>query len=280
MNKLKELAKQWFNLVEIEEYNKLKTDFYNYIQEADPLIQEIPELRKENISLQKANNEIYGDYLVLEEQNNELKLKQLKKIEFKVKPAKHKYKPKIEGYMHTILENFSKNTELQNKYWEFLQTLKVDKIKPKDRDNLTYTLMNVLYKWTEKNTKYKTDQANYGSTEYWVTPTEAYNTFVKGDGEGDCEDLSVFYYSCLITAYIKFGFDISNLLMTFIRIGYNYGHMILTYKKNNDRWVKIETTYKPTTFEYDWRNEYYIFNVCYTDIVALFDETTEYVIKN
>jgi len=287
MNKIKEIICSVFNLVTEEQHHELN----------EKRTAEIKELTNEVYSLQKANEEIYGDYLVLEEKTNQNKehitnlidnnsklyednltlIKELKKEELVFEPISERYRwdKGKEEYMHKSLYMTNEDVDYYiNWLYKYNLMKKYDSM-----DDMVYKVVQVLYDYF-----YNTYQVDM--RENWLLPREALETMIYNQThskkkEFDCEDMAVIIYSCLrlIAEYNKWDITDRLLRVDIIQLAPSkYGHAGVTYKKDNNMWVKLETSLHPKTFKDDWYKPF--FDSVYIEIWHIFDRNTEYKLVN
>ena len=106
---------------------------------------------------------------------------------FKEKKTKYTWKPGKRIYLHNSLENFSNNTEYQEKYLLFLKELGL-KDSYKNIDDAVYKIVLMIQKYINNtlDDDYETDLKNFKSNEYWLSPKEAFDYYVINLKAGDC----------------------------------------------------------------------------------------------
>jgi len=208
----------------------------------------------------------------LNELKNELVFNKL----FKEEETKYKWKPGKTIYLHNSLENFSEDTEYQEKYLAFLKTLGL-KDSYKDIDETVYKIVLLIQKYINNTllVDYKTDQEVFGTGEYWLSPREAFDQYVTNELATDCEDTSALLYGAIISGLNYLGYDYNNRLLR-VDIDFPVGHAVVAYQKSNGVWACIESTYGEARFSKNWIRDKDMFKGVYTGLWHIFDEVTEY----
>lgn len=188
--------------------------------------------------------------------------------------VKYKWRPGETILLRKSLNNFSKDETYLQKYTEFIQSLNL-KTTYSNSDKLVYALVLKTYDYVNDGDNYDTDQESFGSSEYWLTPQDAYDYYINGN-EGDCEDMSAFMYGCLISGLKLYGFEDELGKLKRADIRKPVGHAILIWLNEKNMWKRIESTYYPTDFGKKWRDESDFFKSVYTIVWHVFDENTEY----
>lgn len=113
-------------------------------------------------------------------------------------------------------------------------SIKVSDIKQSTKNDIekVYAVNDYVNKF-----KYKSDQINYGTNDYYASPIE----MIK-KGAGDCEDFAMLKYNVLVK---EFGMDPNKFAFVYGESGKNkVAHMILTYKTNGESYALDNTTEK------------------------------------
>ena len=195
---------------------------------------------------------------------------------FKEKKNKYNWKPGKRIYLHESLNNFSEDTEYQEKYVAFLQELGFQTTY-NTIDKAVYKIVVLAQHYINDTLPddYKSDKEAFGTSEYWLSPQEAFDRYVTGEDVGDCEDTSAFLYGCIISGLNLLGYDWTNTLLR-IDINFPVAHAIIAYRKQNGVWTCIESTYGENRFSKNWIRDKDMFKGVYTGIWHIFDEETEY----
>ena len=195
---------------------------------------------------------------------------------FKEKKTKYTWKPGKRIYLHNSLEDFSNDTEYQEKYLAFLKELGF-KDSYKNIDDAVYKIVLMIQKYINNtlDDDYKSDKEVFGVNEYWLSPREAFDQYVIEIMAGDCEDTSALLYGSIITGLKYLGYNYTNRLLR-IDINFPVHHAVVSYQKSNSTWACIESTYGESRFSKNWIRDKDMFKGVYTGLWHIFNEKTEY----
>ena len=219
------------------------------------------------------NNELLAtELLIIKLKQEEIPFNKL----FKEKKTKYTWKPGKRIYLHNSLEDFSNDTEYQEKYLVFLKELGL-KDSYKNIDDAVYNIVLMVQKYINKTLSddYETDLKNFKSNEYWLSPKEAFDYYVINLKAGDCEDTSALLYGAIISGLTYLNYDFEDRLLR-VDINFPVGHAIVAYQKTNSVWSCIESTYGERRFSKNWIRDKNMFKGVYTGLWHIFDERTEY----
>lgn len=230
---------------------------------------------KETTELMENNEKVFNDTL---NELNALKSPMSEDYYFKKTNQKYKWKPNKNTYLRDSLSNFSHDLESIGNYTEFLKSKGIKK--NKDLDKFVYSIVKICYKHLESlPKKYRTDKEAFGTSEYWLTPQEAYEYYVIKKRAIDCEDFSAFIYGCLVSAFIYNGNQEHIWRIKRVDIKKPVAHAIIGYLNNRGQWKRIESTYYRSDFATKWNDDSDLFKSAYTIIWHIFDEESEYKLK-
>ena len=187
---------------------------------------------------------------------------------------------------HTHLENFSRNTELIEKYESFLvKNFFYDK-RYDSPDQLVYELNIFLDKYVRRfpGGEYNSEMKIFNNPEHWMSPSEAYDYYITKKIAGDCDDKGTFKYCCIVTALIYFGFweehkwRLKNFIVDIIT---GEGHYLLGWLKEYEGrvvgYVPVESTFRHDKFAEFWKKNMIFKDQMLYKIRFSFDEKTEYI---
>jgi predicted transglutaminase-like cysteine proteinase len=166
--------------------------------------------------------------------------------------------------------NYERFLQSDNAYVKSVSDIIVQKSKAKTNDQKMYA----IEQWVIENIKYKTDQENYRTSEFWAYPTLTLNK-----KSGDCEDGAYLMHSLAVAAGIPY-----ERLRTYggyveLEEGVPVlaGHAWTAYKREKDNeWVVTDWCYWPTSESLENRepmkyNNKYVDDFFYVDIAKTVD---------
>ena len=186
--------------------------------------------------------------------------------------------------LQTLVFEFNKNVGSDvNSNYNYERYLQADNFNIKSISNIIVNeskartndqKMYAIEQWVIKNIKYKTDQENYKTSEFWAYPTLTLNK-----KSGDCEDGAYLMHSLAVAAGIPY-----ERLRTYggyveLEEGVPIlaGHAWTAYKREkDDEWVVTDWCYWPTAESLETRtpmkNNYkYVDDFFYVDIAKTVD---------
>lgn len=262
---------------------------YQEIQESNDAIileplqkenEEIKEINKRQYNFMQKQSDIISelnDKLILKDNEIERLEEGLNKVSSTgvyLAPTNYpnkEWKPNKRVSLPETLQNFTKDKEYQEKY--------LNKFKVKDFDNPD-DVVYYTYKAVQSfiNDKYKSDKKAFGTSEYWLSPQEAFDFYIKGK-YADCEDVRTLLYGAIVSNLINQGYweeHKDRLQCIDIGITGSFGHAILAWEKDNSTWANLETTYVEQNFDNMWKYDKDVFKSIYVNIIHIFNEYGEY----
>jgi len=195
------------------------------------------------------------------------------------RPTKYRMRPGWYDYLHKSLNNFSQDTEYLEKYTNFLLTLNLNNTY-NDCDRLVYSVVSKAYAWLgDFPDDYNSDKEQFGTSEYWLTPQEAFNQYILGEAS-DCEDFSAFLWGCIISALILYGYEGEIHRLMRFDMKRPVGHAIVIWLNDKSEWKRIESTYYRRDFKSKWFDNSDVFKSVNTVMMTghAFNEETEYIV--
>ena len=286
---IKNLIKQLFDLVDKDahnllesKYKTLKSQEWEWLESSQFFIDEIKFLNQEIETLIKERDGARESETILQEKLEKMPLKLNDKYRLRPRDFRYTYRPGRNDLLRNTLNKFTEDTIYQAKYIDWLE--KERNFYPKrytDVDNMIYHCSRIILEFVDN--RYMSDIQKYGVSEYWLYPQEAFDVYVKKNKVNDCDGLRAFMYGAIISILIYTENEqyIDRLKCVDVWIGHRYGHAVLAWKKiSNEKWVKIESTYRPHDLYTDWFNNKEFFNSVYNLIPGrVFDEKGEYSIQ-
>ncbi len=190
------------------------------------------------------------------------------------------WKPGKTVNLRETLNNFSEDTEYQQKYRKWLNDIGVKNQKNVDFQ-VYHTAQKVLNFIANKRDSYDKDQQSFNTSEYWLSPQEAFDYYVEENDVGDCEDTSAILYGAIVTKLLDNGFgdELWRLKRVDVIIDGSGGHALVAWLKESLTWSPIESTFVPDRFRERWYDDVDIFKSMYADVWHIFDEESEYSLK-
>ncbi len=276
MKSIRQYWNEWIETIKVSNDQKFKDEIEVYKKENSLLISKL-NVSQNNLDSALQNLKIANDNL----QKLKAEFSVNPKQEFKIVRKQYFWKPKKNIYLHESLNNISRDEEYLAKYITFLNELKVKTNNNVDRQ--VYDVVSKVQKWINgDNDDYDTDKESFGTTEYWLSPQEAFDYYVIQENEGDCEDVSALLYGCIVAKLVDNNVWEENkkrLKRIDIKIVGSGGHALLTWEKSNNEWVPIESTFGESRFNKLWVKNRNIFKSVYVDVWHIFDEEHEYRLK-
>ena len=274
---MKWLTDLWKRIVEsdnqslIDKNNLLINEVKQCNAEINKLIKEISEQEKLVEELTK-ENQILKEQLPTTFNIDDANLLDY----FKRTSVKYSFKGKRE-YLHKSLNNFSEDTEYIEKYVALLIDLGL-KDSYKDEDAVVYATKRLIDDYVDDGDNYDTDLESFGKREWWLTPQESFDYYIKD--EGDCDDKSALLYGAIISALKYFGYDHYTWRLLRFDMTQPVGHAICIWLRRNGLWKRIESTYYSDSISRTFYNDKTdIFLGEYVKVYHIFNEEHEYKLK-